>query len=490
MKNIAINTLILSICIILQANAQPAIEWQTNLGGSNIEHSQGGVLVTNDGGYAVLGLTYSNNFDVSTNNGQADIWLAKMDANGNLEWEQNYGGSDIDVPQSIVNTSDDGFLFMASTSFSPGMWLVKLSSTGSIEWNKSVVGEFLGVGRKLIQTNDNGYIMTGDGSAGPSSGHQVLLKINANGDIEWEQAYDVVEYFGSDALMFDVKQTNDGGFITVGSASPSLTEPKKYYVVKTDQMGNLQWEKYLGGSDDDHANSVELTSDGGYLVFGESRSTDGDVENNIGQYDVWIVKLDALGNIVWEKSIGTGFNDGTDATTADINGGFIIAGYSSSTGPTFNDRDGWIIKIDEDANILWEQLLGGSNIDGFSGVRQAMDEGYIIYGDSESDDGDLDSNYGMSDLWVVKLVGEATDVKSLKEGNVNILPNPSNGDFSISLENEGDYNISIIDVLGRQIFEENFQSNSFAVNGFSPGLYWVNIVQNGVAITRKLVVQD
>jgi hypothetical protein len=175
----------------------------------------------------------------------------------------------------------------------------------------------------------------------------------------------------------------------------------------------IEWQKCLGGSDIDQALSVQQTSDGGYIVGGRSNSIDGDVTGNHGDYDAWIVKLDTIGNMEWQKSLGGSDNDGASSIQQTFDGGYIVAGYSVSndgdvTG-NHGEGDCWIVKLDKRGNIEWQKFLGGSSSDNANSINQTSDGDYIVAGDSFSNNGDVTGNHdvarnqGYPDLWVIKL---------------------------------------------------------------------------------------
>jgi len=183
--------------------------------------------------------------------------------------------------------------------------------------------------------------------------------------IEWQKSLGGI----IDDVAYCVQQTSDGGYIVGGYAvsnngDVSLNHGNNdYWIVKLDASANITWQKCLGGSNVDKGYSVEQTSDGGYIVAGESLSIDGNVTGNHGSYDCWIVKLDANGNIMWQKSLGGTLHDSGNSIQQTKDGGFILAGFSYSndgdvTG-NHGNRDFWIVKLDSAGNITWQKSLGG-----------------------------------------------------------------------------------------------------------------------------------
>ena len=165
--------------------------------------------------------------------------------------------------------------------------------------------------------------------------------------------------------------------------------------------------KTLGGSNVDDAQSIRQTTDGGYIIAGSSNSGDGDISGNHGNYDYWIVKLDSNGNMQWQKSLGGSSMDMAQSIQQTSEGGYIVAGSSSSNDGDVSGNHGggdyWIVKLDINGNIQWQKSLGGSSSEQVNSVQQTFDGGYIIAGTTVSTDGDITVSYGNNDFWVVKL---------------------------------------------------------------------------------------
>jgi hypothetical protein len=179
-------------------------------------------------------------------------------------------------------------------------------------------------------------------------------------------------------------------------------------IVKLDTHGNIQWQKSLGGSGFDSIASIQQTSDGSYIIAGVLESSDSDVTG--GGYDFWIVKLDSLGTLQWQKSLGGSDNDEAKSIQQTSDGGYIIAGssFSNNGDVTGNhgNQDYWIVKLDSLGTIQWQKSLGGSEEDEAKSIQQTSDGGYIIAGSSFSNNGDVTGNHGGFDYWIVKLKGQ------------------------------------------------------------------------------------
>jgi len=405
-------------------NTQPVLEWERNIGSRSDEEATS-VQQTADGGYIVVGA-------ISTSNGFWDYWVVKLNRSGNIEWEKQYGGSNEDIATSVQQTTDGGYIVAGYTGSNNGdvgsnygssdYWIIKLDELGYMVWEKNYGGSLLDRAHSIQQTTDGGYIV-----AGQSSSNDIDIQEN-NGQSD-------------------------------------------YWIVKLDQIGNLQWENNFGGSSGDFANSIQQTVDGGYVVTGSSYSNDGDVGGNYDRQDFWIIKLDGSGNLQWGKQYGGSYEDINPSIQQTIDGGYIVEGYSrsgewgyqivkldefgnlqwekilpsrsantiqlhrvaSSIQQTTDEGyvfvghlnyDYWIVKMDGLGNIQWEQKYGGSDREYATSVQQTTDGGYVVAGYSSSDDGDVGGNNGNDDFWILKL--------SCTENFSSCPPIPATGTFDCS----------------------------------------------------------
>lgn len=417
-------TLLTSV-ITTFTHAQPAIEWQKNLGGSDFDQSYS-IKETTDGGYIVAGDSYSNDWDVSGNYGELDYWIVKLNSSGALEWEKNLGGSGDDDAFSVQQTTDGGYIVagysasndddVTGSKGDADYWIVKLSSTGTIEWQKSLGGTGVEIAESIKQTSDGGYIVAGtcNSNNGDVSGNHGLrdywiVKLDDSGNLVWQKSLGGT----GDDLATDIQETTDGGYIVAGYSTSNDDEVsgnqglEDYWIAKLNSVGTLLWQKSLGGTAFDAAMSIEQTTDGGYIVAGFSDSNNGDLTGNAGQSDFWIVKLDGIGTIEWQKNFGGSNDDFAHSVKQTTDGGYIAAGSSSSNDGNVTDNHGvldyWIVKLSSGGDLQWQKTLGGGNDDLGSSIHPTNDGGYIVAGDTESNDGDVTGNFGQSDYWVVKL---------------------------------------------------------------------------------------
>jgi hypothetical protein len=358
-------------------------QWAYTYGGAG-DDSAYAVQQTSDGGYVVAGATYS--FGAGGN----DAWIMKLDENGVVEWQKAYGGTGVEYPNYVLQTQDGGYIVSGYTSsfgtVGQDSWIMKIDKNGGVEWQKAYGGTGRDYTSPVQQTLDGGYIVVGWTYSFGNGGVDLwLFKLDENGDIVWQKTYGGT---GNEYGWF-VQQTSDGGYIVVGETTSSGAGNADAWVIKLDANGNVTWQKTYGGTGDDYAYAIQQTQDLGYIVAAQTNSF------GAGSSDVWIFKLDANGSVTWQKTYG-----GTGSEypwfvqqTSDL--GYIVAAETNSFGA--GQYDGWLLKLDANGNVAWQKTYGGSGNDYAWFAQQAYDGGYIVAGDSES------FGQGGRDAWILKL---------------------------------------------------------------------------------------
>jgi len=310
-------------------------------------------------------------------------------------WAKTYGGIDTDDANSIQQTSDGGYI-AAGETYSSGagvfdIWVLKLNANGTVAWQSTYGGGASEWAYSIQQTSDSGYIVAGaTGSFGAMLEDVWLLKLNANGSVAWQKTYGGPN---SD-WAHSVQQTSDGGYIVAGQSGPYSPGTSDLWVLNLDADGNVEWQKTYGGSGDDVANSIQQTSDGGYIVAGYTSSF------GAGNRDVWVLKLDADGSVAWQKTYGGLDEDLANSIQQTLDGGYIVAGRTKSFGAGYQDF--WVLKLDTDGSVAWQKTYGGPNSDWAYSIRQTSDGGFIVAG------GTYSFGAGGQDIWVLKLNVDGT----------------------------------------------------------------------------------
>jgi hypothetical protein len=343
------------------------------------------LIQTSDGGYAIAGYTYS--FGA----GGEDVYVVKLDANGNLQWTKTIGGENDDNGFSIIQTSDGGYAIAGYTkSFGAGeadVYVVKLDANGNLQWTKTIGGKKFEVGLSLIQTSDGGYAIAGfTTSFGAGLSDAYLVKLDADGNLQWTRTIGGP----GDEIGNSLIQTSDGGHVIAGLTYSFGAGENDVYVVKLDAHGNLQWTKTIGGKNTEEGVSLIQTSDGGYAIAGITTSF------GAGGYDVHVVKLDAHGNLQWTKTIGGKGWDMGFSLIQTSDGGYAIAGITTSFG--VREANVYVVKLDAHGNLQWTKTIGTKNENlTRSSIIQTSDGSYVIAGSTSS------FGAGERDVYVAKL---------------------------------------------------------------------------------------
>jgi Secretion system C-terminal sorting domain len=404
---------LLSINWVALLSAQPSIQWQKTYGGSSYDEAYD-IHQTIDGGHILAGITFSNNGDVFGHHGGWDFWVLKLANNGGIEWKKAMGGSLSDIARSVRQTADQGYLvvgFAASNNFDVtghhgGLtdgWVVKLNSSGSMEWQKAIGGSGRDEIWAMELASDNGCILAGrtnsiDGDVTANQGKYDIwvVKMNESGVIEWQKTLGGSE----DEMATSVRQTSDGGYIVGGETSShdgDITSNHgnvDFWVLKLSASGELEWQKTYGGENADISRDIIESNDGGYVAAGYVGSHNtGDVTGHHGSFDYWVLKLDASGTIVWQKAVGGIQPDWGESVVPAAGGGYVVAGstYSNDGDVEHNhgSTDFWLVKISEQGELLWQETYGGTKGDDCYSIAKTSDNGFVLAGFTWSTDGDV-----------------------------------------------------------------------------------------------------
>jgi hypothetical protein len=410
----------------------PETESITTLGGTKNESAKS-VIKTQDGGYAIVGYTQSMDGDVEGKSNESfDYWFLKFNASKELEWQKTYGGSADDRANSVIQTNDGGYAVVGKSKSGDGdvlenagyddFWITKLDINGSVSWVQSFGYSGSDVPYSIIQTNDQGYLLSGvlDVSASNGQGDRLtniqgrhaggdywIIKLSSSGVKEWSN------YYGGTFTdtAYSAIQTNDNGYIIVGSSDSTDVDISNnkgnydFWIIKISELGTLIWEKSFGGDQVDEARSISQMADGNYLVIGDTRSSNIDVSQNNGAADVWIIKISPEGSLIWEKTLGGSSFDVGRSISKTQDDGFLIAGNSRSSDGVLDinngQNDALVMKINNSGYLEWQKTIGGTEVDFFNGVEELIDGSIVAVGDSSSSNGDIIENKGFTDLLIL-----------------------------------------------------------------------------------------
>ncbi|HEY1039258.1 MAG TPA: T9SS type A sorting domain-containing protein [Bacteroidia bacterium] len=443
---------------IVKLDASRDLEWQKTFGGSGTE-SVNTLIPTPDGGFIMAGNTSSSDGDVvgwhtGTASGlpTSDIWIVKLDAARNIQWQKCFGGAGYESLIGFEPTADGGYIVSGSASSSDGdvignhggsdVWVLKLDNACDIQWQKCFGGTGNDNGYFIRQASDGGYIF-------------VSTTFSTDGDVT----------------------SNNGG--------------ADGWFVKLDNTGSIEWQKSIGGTGNESLLAVRQTADGGYIAAGSTWSNDGDVSGNHGGQDAWLVKMSDTGTIQWQQCFGGTNDDSFGSASQTSDGGYIAGGNSKSNDGDVNgnhgDQDGWVIKLDNTITIEWQRCFGGTGIDG-AAVYIASGGGYYVWAYTSSNDGDISGNHGGQDAWIAKLEGSVGLETYSDKSTFLIYPNPASSALEITTNNYQEKEIKMYDVLGTEVLKnENLKMKSGSihvdVSSLSNGIYFL---QMGNAVQKFL----
>jgi len=340
------------------------------------------VAETADGGFIVAGHTYGDGDD-------GDVWLVKTDPKGNIDWSKTYGGDGDDHAYSVQVTLDGGYVM---AGFSEALaekwsdaWVIKTDDNGRVEWNRTYGGFRWDKAHDVKQTADGGYIITGyTFSHGKGSADIWLIKADASGYPVWTKTFGGPDW----EYGYTVEETDDKGYIITGFTETEDKKSSRIWLVKTDFHGEEEWTQTFGSRDQNEGYSVEQTSDGGFVVAGISQAFFPNYE------DVALLRTDAGGEVIWERSFGGQSWDRPAAVRQTPDGGFLIAG--SSQLKEEGNSDVWLMKIDTDGDPLWERLFDSVTSDVVHALQITTDGGCLMVGAADPLDG------GPADLLIIK----------------------------------------------------------------------------------------
>jgi len=510
----SLSFLILFQLFALALSSQPVIKWQSTLGGKNDDYLWD-LKPTPDGGAILAGTSLSPMSGDKTEDSQggADFWVIKIDDEGEWEWQNTIGGSGVDQLISIQMTGDGGYL-LAGDSTSPAdgdktedtvgesdFWLVKIDSEGSIEWQNDIGGAAYEYNPSLIPTPDGGFLLGGysnsdaspDKSEDSQGGYDFwVIKLNAQGEIIWDQTIG-----GGDVdILMSLDVMQDGGYILGGYSDSNAGGDKAedsngmfdFWAVKIDTLGEIEWQNTIGGSDTDWLNTLKATPDGGCILGGASYSgISGDItEPNQGAADLWLVKLDAEGAIEWQNSIGGDGQDAIRSIALDTDGGYMIACSSTSTlsgdktVPSWGAFDIWLLQTDESGWVYWQEALGGDHNDFLLSIQAISNTAYLVGGYSASgvSGNKTEPSQGFSDYWVLYL-DELTALPEMEEPSKTPLAYPNPGSDVLCIHPETIFPIQILDANGSVMVEKESFAEIIPVPHLPSGIYFIKEISNG-----------
>lgn len=423
---------------LAQSVTLPMLKYDKRYGGSSDDRILSAKILDNFdiimGGYSSSPASGDKS---ALNKGDKDYWVVLTDSSGAVVWDKTFGGPDLDELSVFDTTADAGFIFGGSslsgvggdkTSPSQGLmdfWVIKTDDDGNILWQQSYGGNKNDILKSLQETNDGGFILGGY-SESDSSGNKIdstrgvydywIVKIDSSGNIEWSKTFGGL----GNEILSSIIQTSNDGYIIAGTSNSVIGGEKTqnpkgnydYWIINLDQFGNVKWDKTIGGMQADSAVFIYETKGLGYVIFGNSYSSVGGDKGDLsrGNIDFWVVKLDSLGNKLWDRTYGGNLADQLTSVYVANERDFFLAGSSNSgisaekTQDTKGGFDFWIVKIDSSGNKYWDVNYGGADDEFLYSIEEVCDKGFIAAGSSLSSiSGDkTQDNRGEHDYWMLR----------------------------------------------------------------------------------------
>jgi hypothetical protein len=465
----------------------PDTLWTRTYGGAKSDAGYS-VQRTNDGGYVISGHTNSSGA------GSYQTYLIKTAPNGDTLWTRTYGRAGNDRGYSIQQTVDGGYIVAGYIgSINPpydDLWLLRIDDNGDTLWTRTYGGAGIDRGHSVQQTLDGGYIIAGyTESFGAGISDMWLLKTDDSGDTLWTKTYGGT--LSEEA--WSVEQTSDGGYIIGGFTSSVGAGSYDAYLVKTDRNGDTIWTRTYGGAGADRAYSIQQTSDHGYIIAGSTGSF------GAGNMDLYVIRTNADGDTIWTRTYGgTGYDYGRSVQKT-YGGGFVIAGFTSSFGA--GSYDAWLIRMNDEGDTLWTKVYGGTGDDQAYSVAQTSDGAYVLAGWTSSFGAGLYDVYLIvTDVDLIG-VGEKPVVLNCLSA-CRSGPNPFTEEILIQFQLPERLSVqaAIYDIEGRHVVTLALGTNSQGIyritwdgkdnigRRVSSGLYFLRLEAGACRVTRKLLL--
>ncbi len=439
-------------------------------------------IQTKDNGYLLLG-------NKSGFIGNTDVYIAKINSIGKLIWDKALGDTQINWAEDFIQTTDKSYIITGYTTTEENndydILVMKIDSLGNLLWKKSYGGEKWDHGHSIIETPDNDFVITGETySEGNGNNDIFLLKINQQGDSLWNKT------FGGNLtdVGYDVSLCNDSSYIITGYTNSFGNGAFDMYILKVNQLGDTIWTKTIGGPLDDKAFSGIENKNHEIVLTGST------LNYNAKKQDGIIVKTDSIGNYKWERLIGGDNNEEFYEIIENINGGYFITGYTESYGYA-GTKDCYSILTNSDGWFIGGPTYGRENFDISKSCIQTSDKGYLTIGSTES------LGLGLSNILVVKRDSNTftnennyshfTDIETYNEKSIALYPNPVADFLYIKTDqNNPMKEVIIYNSVGSMVYRKSTDSNlshTISFKDFQKGMYIISIAFEKQTIFKKII---
>jgi PKD repeat protein len=426
----------------------PAVDWDHCLGTYAAADDIEKIILSSSGNILLGGTT------ACAPGSECKGWFSLIDTFGNTLWTKEHGAEDSSrVIYSISETNDGSILFTgAQVEYNPKVnWVGKLDPAGNLLWDTLFsMASTTTWARSSIMALDDGFLFAG-ATYQPGSPDAWLIRFDTMNHVVWEQ------FFGgsSSEVSKNMARSKDGNFYVLCYSSSNDGDVSgnhgwgDYWLIKFDPAGNLLWQKCYGGSLEEFPNDIKVLKDGGFVLFGSSRSSDGDATGNKGGTDYWLVRTDSAGTILWQKNYGGSLDDNGASIIVQPDESFILTGSSYSANGDISNHHGsttttdfWIVKVSNDGQLIWEHSYGGSDYEGALTALSLSSGAVVVAGSSDSDmDGDVSEDcfdYDGGPLqsgWILKLFPDCAYVTA----SFDFLQNGNTTQFTSTSVNAGEW---------------------------------------------------
>ncbi len=377
--------LLLSICLISFFYSLPSfcqVDWFTKFGGSGDDYGHA-MISTPDGGYIVVGNTHSTDDDLSENYGEQDAWVVKFDEFGQKTWSRAYGSPEIDEAVAIIPL-DDSYLIAANINASSGLvstcfgnqdaWLFKIDLEGNLLWEHNYGGTGFDAFSAMEMDEEGNFIIAGYSESDDfhlpnnNGGYDAwILKVDEEGNLLWSRTYGADTY----EVVWDLIKTQNNRYLIVGNKNPyspggTNNIGKDWWIMQIDDNGIMWWEETYGGTSQDEAHSAIEMDNGDFIVVGHSFSINDEVDD---YGNIWFIRINDEGDIIWENNYGGFFPESAYAIAKNIEGNYFIGGTT-------------LLNIEEDGTILWDSQFNASSFI----IQDILPETNIYLGNKGIDD--------------------------------------------------------------------------------------------------------
>lgn len=332
--------------------------------------------------------------------GDWDAWVLRLSPEGRVAWQEALGTGLGEWASNAVPTSDGGIVLVGECQWRRGSgdaWVARLDGQGRSLWQRRIGGDGYDELLGIEQTPDGGFIASGTtDSAGAGSGDLWVVRLAADGTPQWQRTYGGAGAEGPWDYSLPIRRTSDGGYVLCSGTTSFGAGSWDVWVLKLDADGNVLWERAFGGASDELPAAVIETS-GGDLVVAATTTSFG-----AGNGDVWILRLSPGGELVWDRTFGGAGDEAAYGIAETRDGGLVTAAVTNSFG--VGSYDAWILKLEGDGRIAWQRTYGGagSEVPFAMQVHETPDGGLVVAGSTAS------TASGSYDAWAMKLARDGT----------------------------------------------------------------------------------